>query len=146
YNRDPLSTTTINLPIATRSDPGIVKIGSGLEVEADGLIYVNRETIPDGLVYSIIGKNPDGTPVSLQGDVVLNIRDVVGGVASVNGQLPDPNGNVQINTTYTLPVAGPTVLGGVRVSPGSGLEVDPATGQLTVAASSEVYVQTVNGR
>jgi len=146
YNRDPLSTTTINIPIANRNDPGIVRIGDGLEVEPDGLIYVNRETIPNGLVYSIIGKDTDGNPVSLQGDVVLHIRDIVGGVASVNGQVPDANGNVTISTSYTLPVASPTVLGGVRISPGSGLTIDPGTGQLSIEASGQEGVKTINGR
>lgn len=146
YNRDPLSTTTINIPIATRDDPGIVRIGDGLEVESDGLIYVNRETVPDGLVYSIIGKDINGDPISLQGDVTLHIRDIVGGVASVNGQSPDASGNVSISTSYTLPIASNTVLGGVRVSAGSGLTIDPATGQLSIAATGQEGVKTINGR
>lgn len=146
YNRDPLSTTTVNLPIATRDDPGIVKVGDGLDVEIDGTIYVDRETIPNGIVYSIIGKALDGSPVSLQGDVQLHIRDIAAGVATVNGQGPDASGNVTLSTGYNLPIASDTVLGGVRVSSGSGLEINPATGQLSLEASGSQGVKTVNSK
>lgn len=146
YNRDPLATTTVNIPIATTQDPGIMIVGQGLDVDVDGLVKVDRTEVEGGLVYSIIGRDVNGDPISLQGDVQLNIRDIAGGVVSVNGQTPDANGNISITVGYTLPIATSTVLGGVRVSPGSGIDIDPQTGQVSVTFPGDSSVKSVNGR
>lgn len=142
YGRDPVSSTNITIPIATRNQLGIMRVGDGLAVSS-GLVSVDRETVKDGLVWALRGYELDGTPVWRQGNVVLNARDV-GAVATVNGQPPDNNGNVQVTVSYTLPGASNTILGGVRVSPGSGLVIDPSTYQLSVEAPLDPAVTTVN--
>lgn len=107
YNRDPFTTTNVSVPPATTTSLGLVQIGAGIDVTAGGIISVDRDTIPNGIVFSIN---------SLQGDVVLTAADIPGTVRSVNSVLPDANGNVVIPTGYTLPVATLTTLGGVKAS------------------------------
>ncbi|MGE8451011.1 MAG: pyocin knob domain-containing protein, partial [Pseudomonadales bacterium] len=144
YNRDPLSTDTVMVPVATTTSLGIIQVGDGLAITPAGILSVDRTTVPDGLVYSIAGIEPDGTPVQRQGDVTLTWRDV-GAIRSVNSQLPDANGNVVINVSYTLPVASSTVLGGVRIQAGSGLQINPVNGDLSLVGAGTA-VESVNSR
>ncbi len=144
YNRDPLATNTVQVPPATTTSLGVIQVGAGLAITTAGILSVDRTTIPDGIVYSIAGIEPDGTPVQRQGDVTLTWRDV-GAIRSVNSQLPDANGNVVINTSYVLPIASATALGGVRIQAGSGLQINPANGDLSVVGFSGA-VTSVNSR
>jgi hypothetical protein len=145
FNRDPLSTNTVEVPIATTTSLGIIQVGAGLGITVPGVLSVDRTTIPGGIVYSIAGKDEDGNPVTYQGDVTLTWRDV-DAIHTVNGQSPDNTGNVVINTAYVLPTASSTVKGGVRVQANSGLQVDPTTGDLSLASAGTTPVTTVNGR
>jgi len=107
YNRDPFTTTNVSVPPATTTSLGLVQIGAGIDVTPAGIISVDRDTIPDGVVFSVN---------TFQGDVVLTAADIPGTVRSVNGVSPDGSGNVTIATGYTLPVASLTTLGGVKAS------------------------------
>jgi len=90
---------------ATRNDPGIVKIGTGLNI-TDGVVSAPIYTLPiaDG---NILGGIKVGANLSIDN----------AGVLSAN-----PG-------AYTLPIAQATVLGGVKV--GTGLSINPTTGVLS---------------
>lgn len=94
YNREPLSTSNLVLPLATTTDVGVVSVGEGLSVTAEGKLSANLRTIN--------GEGPDD-----QGNIDLG--EVVGGlVTSVQGVGPDSQGNV------TLPIANANQLGVVK--------------------------------
>jgi hypothetical protein len=90
---------------ATRNDPGVVKIGTGLNI-TDGVVSAPIYTLPvaDG---NILGGIKVGARLSINPDGVLSA---------------DPG-------AYTLPIAQAGVLGGVKV--GTGLSIDPSTGVLS---------------
>lgn len=82
YNREPLSTSNILLPVATTSSLGVVQVGLGLSINPAGVLQANLRTIND--------QAPDA-------DGNINIQDVVGGfVKTVQGESPDTDGNVDI--------------------------------------------------
>jgi len=132
FNREGLTTSSLILPVATTTELGAVIIGAGLDVQPDGTISVDPSTVPGGLVTSVNQQ---------QGDVELEVSDIPGAVASVNGQTPDANGNVTVPSNYVLPTAGPTVKGGVVV-PGPDLVVNQTTGVLSLGFTP---VRSVNG-
>lgn len=113
YKRDPLSTTNVEVPPATTTDLGVVKIGEGLSVllspDPDaGEISVDRDTIPGGVVFSVN---------SQQGEVELTVEDIPGSILTVNGQGPDGTGNVTVTfPPPTLPIATQTTTGVVKAS------------------------------
>lgn len=92
---------------ATRNDPGVVKIGTGLNI-TDGVVSAPIYTLPvaDG---NILGGIKVGARLSIDPDGVLSA---------------DPG-------AYTLPIAQAGVLGGVKV--GTGLSINPTTGVLSSA-------------
>jgi hypothetical protein len=92
---------------ATRNDPGVVKIGTGLNI-TDGVVSAPIYTLPiaDG---NILGGIKVGARLSINAQGVLSA---------------DPGG-------YTLPIAQAGVLGGVKV--GTGLSINPTTGVLSSA-------------
>ena len=132
FKREPLSVNQLILPPATTSEIGGVIVGSGLTVDATGLLEVDPLAIPGGVVQSVNNQ---------QGEVELDVSDIPGAVASVNGNLPDSDGNVNVSS-YTLPVASATVLGGVRIAD-SNLLIDNITGELSLGFSP---VSNVNGQ
>jgi hypothetical protein len=90
---------------ATRNDPGVVKIGTGLNI-TDGVVSAPIYTLPiaDG---NILGGIKVGARLSINAQGVLSA---------------DPGG-------YTLPIAQAGALGGVKV--GTGLSINPTTGVLS---------------
>lgn len=119
------------LPVGSKTQLGILQVGDGLEV-TDGVVKLGPITFPTAPVTSVNGKI---------GTVVLKVGDIEGAVASVNGVLPDTEGNVTI-PGYVLPVATTTTLGGMIV--GDGLAVD-ANGKVSVNWSKGP-VTSVNGK
>ena len=86
-----------NLPIASDSVLGGVKIGNGLSIENDGTLNV-KATVPSEVQYSTLEKRigtwVDGTPLfekTLVGTIQLNGRDV-----SVLGSKSELIGNVNV--------------------------------------------------
>lgn len=110
FSRDPLANSNITLPIASSTELGAIKIGSGLDIAVDGTTTVDSSSIPGGIVISVNNK---------QGNASLAASDIPGTVRSVNSTLPDSNGNVN-TVNYTLPIASKTVLGGVKASSAAG--------------------------
>lgn len=127
FSRQQLSITIPNLPIASSTTLGAIKVGSTLTITADGTLDVATTAYP---VTSVNGQH---------GDVVLTASDI-GGLATVarTGQYSDLLG---VPPVYTLPVATTTRLGGVKA---------PTTGNITVAADGTIDLgfeptKTVNG-
>jgi hypothetical protein len=135
YYRDPLFNTNVSVNPATTSATGVVQVGAGLAVTDLGLLSVDAATIPNGVVTSIN---------TYQGAVSLTANEIPNSVLSVNGQLPDGTGNVALSgSTYTLPIASATVLGGIKSS--SQITVNATTGQATLAFSPVTAVNGVSG-
>lgn len=110
-----LSTSADPVGIATTTNTGIVQIGSGINVNASGVISINWGLSP----YATTGQ---------------------AGVVRVGSGLSiDSNGIISLNYSYTLPTASASVLGGIRV--GSGLTIDGA-GVLSANPSSVGYATT----
>jgi len=91
---------------ASKSQPGIVRVGAGLDVSESGVISVHNYS-----AYTL--------PVSSE--------QTLGGVKPGRGVVVDIDGT--IHATYSLPTASSTVIGGVMV--GTGLTID-ASGVLSV--------------
>lgn len=117
YNRDPFNSRFSVVDVATKSSPGIVQIGTGLDVDSSGVIKVNREDVDGGLVFSIVDK--DGG--QHQGDVALEAQMIAGIVETVNAVGPDPDGNVELDAADVgaIPYAEKGVRGGVPALTGS---------------------------
>lgn len=127
YGRQQLSTTIPNLPIATSTVLGAIKVGTTLTITSDGTLNVATTAYP---VTSVNGKT---------GDVVLTANDI-SGLATVakTGQYSDLLGTP---APYSLPIATTSRLGGVKA---------PGTGNLTIAGDGTIdvgfaVVKTVNG-
>jgi hypothetical protein len=128
FGRQSLSTTIVNLPIATTATLGGVIVGSGLQINTTGVLSIS----------------PTGYPVSsvngLTGAVVLNNTNIQGfATVAYTGNYSDLNG---APGAYTLPVATSSTLGGVRA---------PVDGNLTIAGSGVIDlgfqpVKSVNGQ
>lgn len=100
FARQQLSTTIPNLPIATHTSLGAVKIGTTLSITADGLIDVANTSYP---VTSVNNKT---------GAVILTASDITGFAAvATTGNYNDLSNKP---TAYSLPIATATVLGGVK--------------------------------
>lgn len=127
FGRQELSTTIGNLPIASSTLIGGVKVGTTLTIASDGTLNVAGTAYP---VLSVNGKT---------GTVVLTAADISGlatvaSTGSYNDLLNKP-------AAYVLPAATTTTLGGV-MAPTDGTLLIAANGTLTLG---HVYVQTVNG-
>ena len=86
--------------IATADRLGVVMIGSGIEITADGIISVSEYELPIASAETL-GGIKIGTGLTIDAEGVLN--------ATGGGD-------------YTLPIASQSVLGGVKI--GSGLSID----------------------
>ena len=114
---DSLGNMSINLPTASESVKGGIKIGTSFGVDSDVLILEPAEdTIIGGIKSSTIA---GGISVDSVGNATINLpiasESVLGGVKSstiAGGISVDSLGNATIN----LPVASETVLGGVKSS------------------------------
>jgi hypothetical protein len=127
FGRQQLSTTIVNLPIATTTALGGVIIGTSLTVNSQGLINVNPTSYP---VTSVNGRT---------GDVVVNAGNLPGLAAvAITGQYSSLSGTP---SPYVLPVATTASIGGVK---------GPSDGNLTIAGDGTIDlgfspVKTVNG-
>jgi hypothetical protein len=127
FARQQLTTTIPNLPIATDTQLGGIKVGTTLTITADGVLNVAPTAFP---VTSVNG---------MTGDVVLTATDIQGlARVAITGKYSDLLG---APGPYSLPIATTTVLGGVKA---------PSNGNLTVAGDGTIDlgfapVKTVNG-
>jgi hypothetical protein len=127
FGRQSLSTTIVNLPIATTSSLGGIIVGNTLEITQTGVLNIAPSAYP---VTSVNG---------LTGAVVLNNTNIEGfATVAYTGNYSDLNG---APGAYTLPIATTSVLGGVKA---------PSDGNLTVAGDGTIDlgfspVKSVNG-
>jgi hypothetical protein len=109
FARQQLSTTIPNLPIATSTSLGAIKVGTSLTITADGTLNVAPTAYP---VTSVNGKT---------GDVQLTANDIPGlATVAKTGQYSDLLG---APPPYTLPIASTTTLGGVKISTSGNLSI-----------------------
>lgn len=109
FARQQLSTTIPNLPIATSTTLGAIKVGTSLTITADGTLNVAPTAYP---VTSVNGKT---------GDVQLTANDIPGlATVAKTGQYSDLLG---APPPYTLPIASTTTLGGVKISMSGNLSI-----------------------
>lgn len=119
----------LQIPIATASLLGGIKIGAGLIVQPDGTCSVDAATL--NAVTSVNGKGP--------GDITLAADDIAGiSAVGKSGLYTDLIG---APGPYTLPIANTSVLGGVK-APSNGNLIISAGGVLDLGFSP---VKTVNG-
>lgn len=127
FGRQQLSTTIVNLPIATTTSLGGIIVGTSLTVNSQGLLNVSPTSYP---VTSVNGRT---------GDVIVNAGNLPGLAAvAISGAYSDLSGTP---TPYSLPVATTSSLGGVK---------GPSDGNLTIAGDGTIDlgfnpVKTVNG-
>lgn len=109
FARQQLSTTIPNLPIATSTTLGAIKVGTTLTITADGTLNVAPASFP---VTSVNGKT---------GDVQLTATDIPGlATVAKTGQYGDLLG---APPPYSLPIASTTTLGGVKISTSGNLSI-----------------------
>lgn len=109
FARQQLSTTIPNLPIATNTTLGAIKVGTTLTITADGTLNVAPAAFP---VTSVNGKT---------GDVEITANDIPGLAAvAKTGQYSDLLGTP---TPYSLPIASTTTLGGVKISTSGNISI-----------------------
>jgi hypothetical protein len=127
FARQALSTTIQNLPIATATTLGGIKVGTSLSVLSDGTLNVASTAYP---VLSVNG---------LTGDVALTAANIPGfATVATTGKYTDLIG---APGQYILPIATTTTVGGVK---------GPTDGNLTIAGDGTIDfgfqpVKTVNG-
>lgn len=85
-----LSVNPSTLPVATTSTLGVVKAGPGITVAPDGTISVSTSTLPIASASALgVIKVGQGLNISPSGVLSTNIK-------TINGQLPDPSGNIVV--------------------------------------------------
>lgn len=127
FSRQALSTTIPNLPIASSTTLGAIKVGTTLTIASDGTLDVSSTAYP---VLSVNGKT---------GDVQLVATDISGfATVATTGKYSDLIG---APGQYILPIATTTTIGGIK---------GPTDGNLTIAGDGTIDfgfqpVKTVNG-
>ena len=130
----------ISVKTASRSDLGLVKIGTGLNVTSAGVITVDSTvgdyTLPTASASQLGGvKVGSGLSISDAGVLSANVPTAsasqLGGV-KVGSGLSISNGVLSNNYSYDLPTASASQLGGVKV--GSGLSI--SSGVLSTTAQT----------
>ena len=114
--------TKYSLPVATKTTLGGVKVGNNLSVTADGTVSATdtKYTLPVATKTKLGGVMPDDATVATTSTGVLSVKD--GGITSAkiaDGAITSDK--LAGGSTYTLPVASKTTLGGIKV--GSGLSI-----------------------
>lgn len=126
FSRQALSTTIPNVPIATTTTLGGIKVGTSLTITSDGTLNVASTAYP---VTSVNG---------MTGDVEVRASNIPGlATVATTGKYSDLIG---APGQYILPIATTTVLGGVK---------GPTSGNLTIAGDGTIDlgfspVKTVN--
>ena len=147
----------LSIQPATTSSTGAVKVGSGLNVAADGKVSVDVSNLPlTKATASVSGAVKVGAGLNVTGDGTLSIdtsnvslpaaTNIKSGAVKVGAGLSvDVNGELSINPeTVTLPIATSSTVGAVKVgpglkmAPGGALEVDASSIQLAAATTSTV--------
>lgn len=132
--QEALESGEVHLPIATEEAAGVVKIGNGIQVTADGTISVDVEKIDVATKDKAgIVKPGDGINVTEDGTISVETpeynlpvasEDTLGGIKVGTGLQVSEDGT--LSTTgegYNLPIASQTVLGGIKV--GQNLTISP---------------------
>jgi hypothetical protein len=127
FSRIALSTTIPNLPIASATVLGAIKVGTTLTIAGDGTLNVSSTAYP---VTSVNG---------MTGDVQVTAADIPGlATVAKTGKYSDLIG---APGQYILPIATTTTIGGIK---------GPSDGNLTIAGDGTIDfgfqpVKTVNG-
>ena len=128
FKRNPLSSSNVQIPVASATVLGGIKVGSDFNITNDGVLSLNPVAI--GWVLSVNG---------MTGDVELTADDIPGlATVAKTGLYSDLIG---APGPYTLPVASQTTLGGIKT---------PSNGNLSVSSSGVLDlgftpVKTVDG-
>jgi hypothetical protein len=111
------------LPIASNSILGGIKVGTGLTIDGTGILSTTYTYTLPIASDSILGGIKVGSGLSIDGSGILSVTPITltttgtSGVATLIGEtlnIPD--------YSFTLPIASPSVLGGIKV--GNGLSID----------------------
>lgn len=129
------------IPPATTAELGGVIVGQYLTVQPNGLLAVNAAILP----YPVTSVNSQTGAVVIQAedanpatgtslitdsgatDGTIKLKTIVAGTSITLAA--DANGNIQVNNTYTLPIASLTTLGGVKA---------PADGNITISGTGVI--------
>ncbi len=124
------------VPIATTTIAGTVKGGGDITIASDGTLNAPVSSVSGqvGAVVIEATDNNDATGISIISDSGattgdIKLKTIVSGTDIA--VVPDPNGNLQINSTYALPAASISVLGGVKQGANVTIAAD---GTISVAA------------
>jgi hypothetical protein len=152
--------TDVVVPVASSTAPGVVRIGNGLSIDANGILSVTPSggsyTLPIASMNDLGGIRvglglridpKDGTLSASYPGYTLPVANstTLGGVRIGSGLSIDANGILSAtggSGPYTLPVAGASTLGGVRI--GSGLSID-GNGVLSVSSSGSTNYWSLSG-
>ena len=114
---------------ATRDLAGVVKPGNGLNVSADGTL--------SAAVVSVAGRS---------GAVALEATDIVGlAKVAISGNFADLVGVPAAQSSYVLPTATATSLGGVKPGVGLSIATDGTTSLSTILPAADAGALTVAG-
>ena len=114
------------LPKATASVLGGIKIGAGLQIDAEGIVSA-AYSLPTATSITLGGVKVDGSTITINNNGVISAvatntytlptatTSVLGGVKVDGTTITINSGVISSNATYTLPTASTTILGGVKV-------------------------------
>ena len=142
--------------VASTSTTGVVKIGSGINVNNSGTISVTAYTLTTATT-STLGGVKIGTGISITADGTISATTAtpytlltattvrLGGVKIGSGVQIDGDGTISVNTgsTYNLPTATTSTLGGIKVD-GSTITID-GSGVISAAGAGTFVGGTIAG-
>lgn len=111
------------LPVTSKTQYGIVKIGDGLAVSVDGTVSATPDSLPMATSSTLGVVKPDGSTTTIDGSGRLRATqytlpaadsDTLGGVKIGSGVNVEADGTISV-TPYTLPIASTSSLGGIKV-------------------------------
>ena len=128
FKRNPLSSSNVQIPIASDTVLGGIKLSNDFDITSDGVLSLDPLGV--GWVLSVN---------SMTGDVELTADDIPG--ISTVGKTGKYSDLIDAPDAYVLPTASQTTLGGIKI---------PSNGNLTVGSGGVLDlgftpVKTVNG-
>lgn len=129
---------TITLPVATKSDPGIIIVGQGLDIDTQ-----------TGVLSAVVTEGGTSSPATKSSAGIVQIGD---GISVNNGIISVPEadafGSGLMTSTdkqkldslnnYTLPTASSSVVGGIKL--GAGLSMDTLTSAVSVSLDNATTI------
>lgn len=108
---------TVNIPLASSTTAGVIKVGSGLSINSSGVLSATGGGTADSVDWSNITNKPT---IPSEYSLPTASKTVLGGVKVGDG-LSINNGVLSVTNTssgssdYTLPTANSTTLGGIKI-------------------------------